>query len=137
MLVGWGSVPRVTEFGEDGRVVFDATLPPHDDSYRAYRFRWSGRGAGRPAIAVETGKGAASTVYASWNGDTRTARWRLVGGINADHLRTVGVSKARTGFETAIGVRTPPPLLAVQALDARGRVLATSAAVGHGGLAIG
>jgi hypothetical protein len=118
-------------------VVFDASLPPQDDSYRAYRFRWSGRPASRPAIAVESGKGGASTVYASWNGDTRTARWRLVGGINADRLRAVGVSRARTGFETAIGVRRPPPLLAVEALDARGRVLATTAAVGPGGSAIG
>ena len=137
VLVGWGSVPRVTEFGEDGRVVFDATLPPHDDSYRAYRFRWSGRPASRPAIASEAGKGGASTVYASWNGDTRTVRWCLVGGSNADHLRPVGVSAARKGFETAIGVREPPPLLAIQALDARGRVLATSASVRRGGLAIG
>jgi hypothetical protein len=137
VLVGWGSVPRVTEFGEDGRVVFDATLPPHDDSYRAYRFRWSGKPAGRPAIAVAAGNGGASTVYASWNGDTRTASWRVVGGINADHLRAVGAAAPRKGFETAIGVRTTSPLLAVQALDAHGRVLATSAAVRRGGLAIG
>jgi hypothetical protein len=138
VLVGWGSEPRVTEFGEDGRVLFDAILPPKDDSYRAYRFTWSGRPASRPAIAVAAGgQGGASRVYASWNGDTRTVRWRLVGGVNADHLRTLGASASRIGFETAIGVAKPPPLLAVQALDARGRVLATSAAVGPGGLAIG
>ena len=137
VLVGWGSVPRVTEFGEDGQVVFDATLPPQDDSYRAYRFAWSGRPASRPAIAFGAEQGGGSTVYASWNGDTRTVRWRLVGGINADRLRPVGATAARKGFETAIGMRAPPPLLAVQALDARGRVLATSAAVRRGGLAIG
>jgi len=137
VLVGWGAVPEVTEFGDDGRVTFDATLPAGDDSYRAYRFRWTGRPAGRPAIAVDAAGGAAATVYASWNGDTRAARWQVLGGLSGEHLVPVGAPTARTGFETGLHVRTTAPLLAVEALAPDGRVLGRSAAVPRGGVAVG
>ncbi|GAA3526570.1 hypothetical protein GCM10022222_06950 [Amycolatopsis ultiminotia] len=37
-FVGWGQLGRVSEFGPDGRLRFDATLPAGYDTYRAYRF---------------------------------------------------------------------------------------------------
>src|SRR5205807_3943536 len=40
-FVGWGARPYLTEFDPDGRVLFDARFGYRDDSYRAYRFRWT------------------------------------------------------------------------------------------------
>jgi hypothetical protein len=134
LLVGWGSVPRVTEFDASGTIVYDATFTRGDDSYRAYRFTWSATPSGRPAIAVEAPADDRRTVYASWNGATAVASWRVVAGAVAEHLEPVG-SARKTGFETRISVSTSKPLLAVEALDAAGTVLATSAAVPAGATA--
>ena len=135
-LVGWGSVPRITEFSPTGRVVYDATFTDGDDSYRAYRFTWTGTPKTRPAIAVGKRDGPA-TVYASWNGATQVASWRVLGGTTAEHLTPLGAPVRKTGFETTMRVRTNDTYLAVEALDARGRVLAQSAAVRRGREAIG
>src|SRR4051812_45460117 len=38
LFVGWGTAKRVSEFSDDGTLLFDATLP--DVSYRALREVW-------------------------------------------------------------------------------------------------
>jgi hypothetical protein len=136
-FVGWGAVPRFTEFSPSGAVVFDATFDKGDDSYRAYRFPWTGTPVTRPSIAVAKGAGGPFAVYASWNGATAVAAWRVLGGVAADNLAPVGASVPKNGFETTLNVQTNDPYLAVEALDARGHVLARSAAVARGGVAIG
>ena len=65
------------------------------------------------------------TVYASWNGDTRTASWRVLAGASPQQLAPVARA-ARSGFETAITTPGPEAFVAVQALDASGAVLGTS-----------
>jgi Arylsulfotransferase (ASST) len=40
LFVGWGTLPYVSEFSSSGRLVFNATLPAHVGSYRAYRLPW-------------------------------------------------------------------------------------------------
>jgi hypothetical protein len=132
LFVGWGAVPRYTEFDAKGRIVYDATFSAGDDSYRDYRFPWVGKPTTRPAIAVADD----GTVYASWNGATQVARWRVVAGPSAESLHEVG-GGPKTGFETTLTVTTIEPYVAVQALDARGNVLGQSAAVRRGGLALG
>jgi hypothetical protein len=136
-LVGFGAVPRVTEFSPAGQIVFDATFSKGDDSYRAYRFVWHATPTTRPAIAVAAGKGGTATVYASWNGATEVARWRVLGGLVADKLDPVGPAMMKSRFETTMQVATDDPYLAVEALDAQGRVIGRSAAVVRGGTAIG
>ncbi|MFD0327547.1 arylsulfotransferase family protein [Streptacidiphilus monticola] len=42
-LVGWGSLPYVSEFDRHGALVFDARLPDGVTSYRAYRLPWHSR----------------------------------------------------------------------------------------------
>jgi hypothetical protein len=64
-------------------------------------------------------------VYASWNGDTRTASWQVLAGPSAQQLAPVA-SAPRSGFETAITTPAHEPFVAVQALDATGAVLGTS-----------
>jgi hypothetical protein len=70
-------------------------------------------------------------VYASWNGATEVARWQVLEGPNPVTLNPTAAAP-RNGFETAIGVRTTQPLVAVRALDASGLDLGTSVAVQSG-----
>jgi Arylsulfotransferase (ASST) len=128
-MVGWGEEPWMTEYGSGGQVLFDAHLPAHWESYRVYRQAWSGRPSTPPAFALSRA-GSKATVYASWNGATEVASWRVLAGSTTAALAPVG-SAARAGFETAITVSPAPPrgsFFAVQALDASGAVLAASAA---------
>ncbi len=64
-------------------------------------------------------------MYASWNGATQVASWRVLAGPGASRL-TVVASAARSGFETAIAVAQGYQSFEVQALDASGRVIGTS-----------
>jgi len=50
----------------------------------------------------------------------------VLAGADAGSLHTVGTPSRRTDFETRIDVPSSAPALAVRALDAHGRVLATS-----------
>ncbi len=125
LFVGWGSRPYFTEFSAAGQLLFDAHLHGSYQSYRAYRFGWTGTPTGAPAIAAIARKGRGPVVYASWNGDTQTASWRLLAGPSAQQLAPVS-TVARNGFETAIAAPGPEPYVAVQALSSSGAVLGTS-----------
>ena len=138
LVVGWGAIPRVTEFDGDGEVVFDAIFSEGDDSYRAYRFPWSAMPSWRPAIATAKGRGGLKTIYASWNGATGVASWQVLAGDDQNRLESVGEPQATTGFETILRADTNEDFIAVQALEAGGTVLGTSAAVPiSGGLSTG
>jgi hypothetical protein len=115
-LVGWGARPYVTEYAANGRrVVFDARFGYRADSYRAYRFPWNGRPAGRPAIAV-----SGDAAYVSWNGATEVARWQLL----ADGRPVDSVAK--DGFESRLPIPADAHSVAVRALERDGTVLATT-----------
>jgi len=105
VLVGWGTDPHTTEFTREGAAKLDLTLPRGGENYRALRFPWRGRPRDEPVAVV---RGA--TVYASWNGATEVAAWKIEPG---------GPAVRRTGFETALPLRAGH----VVALDARGRAL--------------
>jgi hypothetical protein len=125
-FIGWGSEPYFSEFSPGGQLLFDAHMHGSYESYRAYRFAWTGAAPGAPAIAaIARGAGGPVTVYASWNGDTRTTSWRVLGGTSRTQLAPVALT-ARAGFETAIATPGPEGFVAVQALDASGAVLGTS-----------
>jgi hypothetical protein len=66
-------------------------------------------------------------VYASWNGATQVASWRVLAGSAANALQAV-VTATKQGFETQIAIASQP-YVAVQALDAAGQALATSSVV--------
>ncbi|WP_039638076.1 arylsulfotransferase family protein [Streptomyces sp. 769] len=40
LLVGWGSLPYVSEFSRSGKLLFNAQFPTGVNTYRAYRFDW-------------------------------------------------------------------------------------------------
>ncbi len=125
MFVGWGSEPYFSEYTAGGKLLFDAHMHGSYESYRAYRFPWTGAPLGAPAIATSSVSKGRVKVFASWNGDTRTASWRVLAGPSATALAPVA-GAARRGFETAITTPGAAPYLAVQALDPSGAVLGVS-----------
>ncbi len=127
VFVGWGSEPLFSEFGSDGELLFDASFPPLVESYRAFRFPWSGYPSEAPALVAEVGpKEDQLTLYASWNGATEVASWHVLAGPSPDKLRPVGTRALREGFETAITVRTAEPYVGVEVRDRSDQVLGTS-----------
>jgi hypothetical protein len=123
-FVGWGQQPYFSQFNAKGKLVFDARFVGSNLTYRAYRFAWSGTPATPPAFAVSR-HGRKMTVYASWNGATNVAGWRVFAGSRPSKLPAVATAPKR-GFETAINA-SARPYVAVEALDAKGRPLARSA----------
>ncbi|HTC73331.1 MAG TPA: hypothetical protein VK655_10625, partial [Solirubrobacteraceae bacterium] len=124
VFIGWGAEPYFSEFSSSGQLLYDAHMHGSYQSYRTYRFPWTGAPSEAPAVAAST-SGGQLTVYASWNGDTRTAGWRVLGGPSAGQLTTVA-SASRTGFETPVAVPAAQAFVAVQALGPAGEVLGTS-----------
>jgi Arylsulfotransferase (ASST) len=126
LFVGWGSAPEFSEYTVNGRQVFTGTLALGVESYRAYRSPWSGQPTTPPDMANVPGPGGTVDIYASWNGATRVAAWRVLGGPTPQSLVALNSSTPRSGFETHIVVHSQPSYFEVQALDAQGHVLGTS-----------
>jgi hypothetical protein len=133
VFVGWGSQPYFSEYSPSGHQIFSGSFALGVESYRAYRFPWTGRPATRPAMAVSRPAGGRPRVYASWNGATEVRAWRVLGGPRRGALRPIGRPTPRHGFETVIRLVSSPAYLAVQALGRGGRILAASTERGEAG----
>ncbi len=128
-FAGWGQEPFFSEYSANGKLLFDARLPPLYQSFTVLRFPWTGQPTGPPALVVRPGAHGRSVAYASWNGATAVASWRLLGGSNPHTLALLG-SVSREGFETAIALAGGAPrYLVAQAIGANGAVLGSSAPV--------
>lgn len=127
-FVGWGQEPYFSEFAPEGKLVFDAHLPASYQSYTVLKFPWSGNPTQSPQIAVRLSANGRLVAYASWNGATAVAQWRLLGGASPHALAPIA-AVVRSGFETAIATAGEPRYLAVQALGQQGQVLSTSATI--------
>ena len=125
VFIGWGRALVFSEFSKDGELLFDASLPPNNKSYRAFRFPWSGHPEDRPVAVVERDSEEEVRVYASWNGATEVAAWEVLAGSRPGQLESVG-SVPRNGFETVMLVQTSDPYVAVRAKDRSGEVLGTT-----------
>jgi hypothetical protein len=132
VFVGWGSEPYFSEFSRDGKLLFDASLPPELEPYRAFRFPWKGHPQDAPTVVAESGPEDKMTLYVSWNGATEVDTWQILAGGSPDKLESVG-SAPRKGFETAITVETKEAYVAVRAKDSSGRVLDASKVIARGG----
>ncbi|MGA9876559.1 MAG: arylsulfotransferase family protein [Solirubrobacteraceae bacterium] len=127
VFIGWGEVPRVSEFERSGQLVFDAVLGEQYQSYRAFRLPWTGLPAEAPAIAA-TRDGNHTTAYASWNGATGVHSWQLLAGSRSGDLLPVSATRSR-GFESALQTASSGPRFAVRALDGGGAPLGQSPTV--------
>jgi hypothetical protein len=128
LMIGWGVEPYLDEYSATGKLLFGASVAAPSQSYRVFRERWSAQPASGPALAVEHSGSGARVAYASWNGATDVARWRVLAGHYRQRLAPVA-SAARSGFETAIPVPGSQPWLELQALGSGGNVLGSSAAI--------
>jgi hypothetical protein len=127
-VVGWGGgIPEISEFSPGGRLLFDATLVAKVQSYRVYRFPWSGRPNRPPDVRVRSVK-RRTVAFASWNGATDVSSWTVLAGSNASDLSVVAHGRSK-GFETPIPLPGPERYVAVQAVDDSGTVLAKSKTV--------
>ncbi|ROS79079.1 arylsulfotransferase family protein [Cellulomonas sp. PhB143] len=119
VVVGWGDAQWSSEYTADGTLVREFPLLG-GETYRTYRFDWHATPTNPPAVVVEAG-----TAYASWNGATEVASWRLVAGDDESSAQPVA-TVPRAGFETALApVPDGAAYVAVEALDADGKVLGT------------
>jgi Arylsulfotransferase (ASST) len=122
-VVGWGTKPVATEFDPAGEAVFELR-DLGAGSYRVWKHEWVGRPGTPPDVGVLR-SGDSLEVYASWNGATEVAGWRVLTGADPGSLTEAG-SGERSGFETRVDV-PDSPAVQVQALDAAGSVLGSSA----------
>ncbi|KAK0124592.1 hypothetical protein ONS95_009541 [Cadophora gregata] len=82
VMIGWGNTPAYTEFTADGEVLcnthFGAPLFfmildfGWVKSYRTFKSPWVGKPKTPPTIKIYAGQ-----IFASWNGATEVAKWRL------------------------------------------------------------
>jgi len=123
-----GSRPYFSEFSKTGRLLLDAVFPSPDLTYRVVVRNWVGKPFFPPSGAARTNAGR-STVYASWDGATQVAAWRILAGTDARHLITVATTR-KSGFETAVRLSKQYGSFKVQALDGKRHVIGTSKAFG-------
>jgi hypothetical protein len=129
-MIGWGQAGYFSEVEPSGRLLFDARLPSGWESYRTYVLPWSAHPAQAPSLALRLGSHGGALAYASWNGSTGVAAWRVLGGPSPRAMGPLS-GAPRAGFETRIAVPAHRGVryLAVQALGSQGQVLAGSVAL--------
>ena len=125
-LVGYGSVPAISQYDRAGRLLFDAHLPFDMSFYRAFRFPWTGRPASPPAaLASLNNTGEETIVHASWNGATEVSSWRVLAGARIGALAAQTTIPA-LDFESSVTLPSKQAYVAVQALDSSGHTLGIS-----------
>jgi hypothetical protein len=123
-LVGWGSAPYLSEYSPSAQLLMDAVFPGHDLSYRARLEPWVGLPL-YPPVGAAHSSGGKTTVYASWNGATRVASWKVLAATGSRRMALVGWYD-RSGFETAMPAPAGYSTFEVQALDSSRHVIGTS-----------
>lgn len=125
VFVGWGSSPWFSEHAPDGRILFAGHLQSAwNQSYRAFKGPWKADPLTKPAAVASTRNGSL-TVYASWNGATEVAQWRVLAGADESSLAELGTAPWQD-FETKLSFPGSPAAFQVEALDASGAVIGRS-----------
>jgi hypothetical protein len=128
-FVGWGALPRFSEFDDQNNLIFDAALPTGYNSYRAWRYEWVGEPDTRPTATAQLTSDGNTVVHAIWNGATEVARWEVVDASadgDRDDRRRVA-SANWNGLDTAIQVDEPLQSVIVVARNREGRAIGRSA----------
>lgn len=109
VLVGYGLNALFTEFDADGTVLCDVHFGADTSwergdiqSYRAYKFPWTGRPETKPAVDISDDD---VEVYVSWNGATDVVDWILQcseSDTDDEQEWADVVRVAKNGFETVI-----------------------------------
>jgi hypothetical protein len=117
-FVGWGALPRFSEFDRENNLVFDAAFPEGYNTYRAYRYVWVGEPDVAPTATAEVTDDDATIVHATWNGATEVARWDVLD-VSGSRPSLVA-SAAWNGYDTAIPVDEALTSIVVVAFDRAG-----------------
>ena len=129
VFVGWGSSPWFSEYAPDGRLLFAGHFQSiWNQSYRAYKGPWVGTPRDKPLVVASTKTGHL-IAFASWNGATQIATWRVLGGASVTSLQPLA-DIPWADFETKLEVQAvAPAFIQVRALDAGGNVIGRSLVV--------
>ena len=129
-VIGWGTVPEISEFAEDGTLLFHAAFNDGTArNYRAYKFPWVGKPSYGPKLLAyslhcsatsssstntNTSSNTSSTnttatppssplmAYISWNGATEVSHYRFhISPLSPHGPWLPAGSIPRSGFETA------------------------------------
>lgn len=131
-FIGWGQAQYFSEFAAAGNtetnpalnLLYDASYPSTNYTYRAYKANWVGTPSYPPSLALIPSNGIV-TVYASWNGSTETKFWQVFAGSDPTTLSLVATAP-KSGFETAILAPSNGPCFQVKALNAGSTVIGVS-----------
>ncbi|KAF4927959.1 hypothetical protein CGCVW01_v002183 [Colletotrichum viniferum] len=133
IFINWGQSGAVTEYSHEGKVLFHAYLDSAPEgiftqSYRGFRYNWTGTPAEEPAIVAFKGSQTGDLdVYVSWNGDTEAASWRFYARSAADSRENFLGKIDRDGFETHATFRevdvSEGIAVIAEAVDKNGRAL--------------
>jgi len=122
-VIGWGTVPEISEFAEDGTLLFHAAFNDGTArNYRAYKFPWVGKPSYGPKLLAYSLHCSATTpmnntstltnstaapspplmAYISWNGATEVSHYRFhISPLSSRGPWLPAGSIPRSGFETA------------------------------------
>ena len=75
-FLGWGQEPDFSEFSPTGALLFDAHFPVHEQSYRSFRFAWTGTPAHPPALRTRRPSRSSPRRSSTWPGPATRGRWR-------------------------------------------------------------
>jgi hypothetical protein len=125
LVVDWGTTRYSSEFEPSGALVFDASLPAGDDTYRTYRRSWTGRPLTPPSLVVLRA-GNRRRLNMSWNGATGVVAWRVLAAPPSAPLHPAATVPS-AGFQTGAAVPDGAVRVQVQALGTGGTILGSSA----------
>lgn len=131
VYMGWSYAGYVSEHAPDGRLLMEAKyVSDRFDTYRAYKFPWVGRPSYPPTLAAEVyGTNASdqtTLIYASWNGATDIAHWRIFARDSPDSDKREIATIPKSGFETSHVAQGHLDWVSVEALDSNLEVLGSS-----------
>jgi hypothetical protein len=140
IFVNWGEAGAVTEFSNEGDVLFHSYLDSAPQgalvhSYRGFKFNWTGVPAEEPAIvALKSSARATFDIYVSWNGDTEAATWRFYTQVGKDDQEILLLGEVeRKGFETHarfhIASSIANVIIFAEAIDSGNKVLVRTRSV--------
>ncbi|KAI1194377.1 ASST-domain-containing protein [Nemania serpens] len=135
VLIGWGSEPHLTEYLEDGTLVFHATIAGGGDTYRVFKQDWAGNPSSPPTLwtyaRTRDPSSPRTAFYVSWNGATGVVTWNFYVGGERDEPRdfTLAGSSHVSGFETVFSQTGYRHKAFAEAVAADGRSLGNSSVI--------
>ncbi|KIK53829.1 hypothetical protein GYMLUDRAFT_77338 [Collybiopsis luxurians FD-317 M1] len=105
-------MPWYSEYSSAGDLLWSAQFgvigENYNEAYRILRFNWTGEPTWSPSMSlIQSSSSSIISIYVSWNGDTRTERWELLGASDSSGSDAVSLyNQSRTGFETTITFNT-------------------------------